>query len=240
MEKPSSDDATPNEDRARSAADRSAVPEGDGAPLEWDSLVPLLVHPTKVAILEAMRWTGEPLSASQLVEMVDDRKTGLSHVSYHMVFLARLGIVELVRRQPVRGASEGFYFFPRRTINQITREERDALYEQVVTRLTGMDDVRVAAERGDFDAADRLAREYRDYLTVLVNDLGWGTVQQRERIMLVTPREVLRRFFRRILDSAGESRAAQSEQRDEERRLAKADDLLERTSQRLLRRLGTS
>jgi hypothetical protein len=80
-------------------------------PFAWDALVPHIVHPLKVLIVEAMQWIDEPLSASDLTKVIDDEKYGLSHVSYHTVRLASAGVIEVVRTRPVRGSLEKFYFF---------------------------------------------------------------------------------------------------------------------------------
>lgn len=82
-----------------------------GEPFTWDALVPRIVHPLKVSIVEALSWIGEPLSASELTKVIGDEKYGLSHVSYHMVKLAKAGAIEVVRTRPVRGSLEKFYFF---------------------------------------------------------------------------------------------------------------------------------
>lgn len=82
-----------------------------GERFTWDALVPHIVHPLKVLILEALRWIDEPLSASDLTKVIDEEKYGLSHVSYHMVRLANAGAIEVVRTRPVRGSLEKFYFF---------------------------------------------------------------------------------------------------------------------------------
>jgi len=83
-----------------------------GESFTWDALVPHIVHPLKVIIIEALWWIGEPLSASDLTKVIEDEKYGLSHVSYHMVRLAKSGAIEVVRARPVRGSLEKFYFFP--------------------------------------------------------------------------------------------------------------------------------
>jgi DNA-binding transcriptional ArsR family regulator len=77
----------------------------------WDVLVPRVVHPLKVTIVEAMWWIGEPLSASDLTKVIDDEKFGLSHVSYHLIRLAEADAIEVVRQRRVRGSTEKFYFF---------------------------------------------------------------------------------------------------------------------------------
>jgi hypothetical protein len=74
----------------------------------WDSLVPHLVHPVKVAIIEAMEWVEVPLSPRQL-DQIFDEQFGVSLVSYHMRTLVDVGVVEKVGERPVRGAVQTFY-----------------------------------------------------------------------------------------------------------------------------------
>lgn len=77
-------------------------------PFNWGSLVPHLVHPVKVAIIEAMEWVEVPVSPRELDRVFDER-FGVSLVSYHMRTLADVGVVEKVRQQSVRGAVQTFY-----------------------------------------------------------------------------------------------------------------------------------
>lgn len=87
--------------------------EGDEPDFDWAWLVPRLVHPIKVAIVEAMLWIDRPISASEL-EKVFDGEIGLGLVSYHMKELAKLGAIAKVGERQVRGALQNFYFFPDR------------------------------------------------------------------------------------------------------------------------------
>jgi hypothetical protein len=82
----------------------------EGEPFDWLALVPLVAHPTKVAVIEALTWIGRPLSASLLRE-VFDREWSLSSVSYHVTTLADFGVLAKVGERPARGAMERFYFF---------------------------------------------------------------------------------------------------------------------------------
>jgi DNA-binding transcriptional ArsR family regulator len=81
--------------------------DGNGS-FEWGSLVPRLVHPLKVAIIEALEWIEAPLSAKEL-DLVLDEEFGLSLVSYHLRKLAEVGAVEKVEQRAVRGALQTFY-----------------------------------------------------------------------------------------------------------------------------------
>ena len=74
----------------------------------WETLVPLLVHPVKVEIIEAMAWIGLPLSATDLDRALRGQ-VGVSLLSYHLRKLAEVGALERVRQEPVRGAIQTFY-----------------------------------------------------------------------------------------------------------------------------------
>ncbi|HEY6730842.1 MAG TPA: hypothetical protein VI039_07450 [Solirubrobacterales bacterium] len=74
----------------------------------WDTLVPHLIRPVKVFIIEAMGWIDEPLSPSEL-DQVFEEEFGLSLVSYHVRTLVDVGALEKVGQQAVRGAIQNFY-----------------------------------------------------------------------------------------------------------------------------------
>lgn len=74
----------------------------------WESLVPHLIHPAKVMIIEAMQWVEVPVSPKEL-DRIFDEGFGVSLVAYHMRTLADVGVVERVRQQAVRGAVQSFY-----------------------------------------------------------------------------------------------------------------------------------
>lgn len=77
-------------------------------PFDWEALVPLLVHPAKVEIIEAMSWVAQPLSATDLDRILNGQ-LGVSLISYHLRKLAELKAIERVRQEPVRGAIQTFY-----------------------------------------------------------------------------------------------------------------------------------
>lgn len=78
---------------------------------DWSGLVALTVHPVKVAIVEALLWIDEPLSAVQFREILD-REYSVSPISYHLRSLATYGVLTEVSRRQVRGAIQKLYFFP--------------------------------------------------------------------------------------------------------------------------------
>lgn len=83
----------------------------EGEQFHWDALVPHVIHPVKVTIVEAMLWIDQPLSSTDLVKLMDDDEVYLSHVAYHVRKLAEAGALRPVRKRQVRGAIETFYFF---------------------------------------------------------------------------------------------------------------------------------
>jgi hypothetical protein len=83
----------------------------------------------------------------------------------------------------------------------ISAEQRDALYDQLLDRLTGIGDIEIAVQAGKFEDAGRLGQEFSDDLQLLVNDLGFGE-GDGEPIELTSPPEVLRRALPRLRDLA--------------------------------------
>lgn len=77
-----------------------------GRRFRWEVLVPLVVHPMRVEIIEAMEWIGRPLAASELSLILDHE---LSHLSYHVNELVKLGVLREVHNKKVRGALKRFY-----------------------------------------------------------------------------------------------------------------------------------
>ena len=67
-------------------------------------LVKGLAHPLRIAILRALE--DRTASPSEIAEEIE---APLGNVSYHVRFLARLGLVELAGTRPRRGAVEHYY-----------------------------------------------------------------------------------------------------------------------------------
>jgi len=68
-----------------------------------------VLHPVKVAILEAHLWIKRPLSAKDLERLFDDHSYYLSMISYHCNKLAEIGMLELWKKRLVRGAVENLF-----------------------------------------------------------------------------------------------------------------------------------
>jgi hypothetical protein len=79
----------------------------------------------------------------------------------------------------------------------ITAAQRDALYDQILDRLSGIGDIEVAIEAKNYDSAERIGREYSDDLRLLLDDLGIGD-GDGEPVELTAPPELLRRVLPRL------------------------------------------
>ena len=78
----------------------------------------------------------------------------------------------------------------------ITTSERDALYDQVLARLSGFGDLWLEVKGERFDEAERLGRELSDDLLLVSAGLGWGD-GDGEKVELRLPAGVLRRALSR-------------------------------------------
>jgi hypothetical protein len=119
----------------------------------------------------------------------------------------------------------------------ITAEERDALYEEVYARLSGIDDVWLTISSENYEEAERVAREFSDYLRLLLDDLGWGE-GSGESLELTTPPEVLRRIFTRMRDVAEVQRAQEEQERAEVQAREEQAQCLMETCERVLGAVG--
>ncbi|MDX6635548.1 MAG: hypothetical protein QOF06_1751 [Solirubrobacterales bacterium] len=115
--------------------------------------------------------------------------------------------------------------------------ERDALYEQIFVRLSGIDEVWMAAETGDYAWADQVAREFSDYLRLILDDLGWGE-GGGEPLELATPPDVLRRVCTQMQGRAEAQREMEEAERAESRAREERTQRLLETCRRVLGELG--
>jgi hypothetical protein len=83
----------------------------------------------------------------------------------------------------------------------ITAAQRDALYDQILDRLSGIGDIGIAIAAEDYDAAERIGRDYCEDLRLLLDDLGIGDGDGKP-VALVTPPDVLRRVLPRLRERA--------------------------------------
>jgi len=78
----------------------------------WEPFLPHLVHPIKVAIVEALLWIGQPLSAVQFGRVLRGVDDGFceSNVRYHVRHLVELGVLEVTSDYGGAPREKFFYF----------------------------------------------------------------------------------------------------------------------------------
>lgn len=84
---------------------------------------------------------------------------------------------------------------------RVSTEERDALRDLILDKLSGIDDLGLAISRKDHRKAEHLAQLYHDYLTVILVDLGWGD-RGPSADALASPPEVVARVCGRLREAA--------------------------------------
>jgi hypothetical protein len=90
----------------------------------------------------------------------------------------------------------------------ITAVQRDALYDQILNRLSGIGDIVLAIQLENYDLAERLGCEYSDDLRLLLDGLGFGDGDGQPVELTASP-EVLRRVLPRMRDLAIDLAASQ-------------------------------
>jgi hypothetical protein len=115
----------------------------------------------------------------------------------------------------------------------ITAEQRDALYEHILVRLTGINDINIALENEDFGEASRLSDEFGDYLRLLHDGLGWGESAQGP-VELSAPTDVVSRSLVRMRERAEAEDRLEAEESAELEARRKQNRLVRETCSRVL------
>jgi hypothetical protein len=105
---------------------------------------------------------------------------------------------------------------------KITADQREALYVQVLDHLSGIADLGLAIDAGEYEKADRLGHEFADDLRLLLDDLGWPErdgVPPEGCVELTMAPGDLRRAIGRLRDEAAEMFADTLPRSKEERAL---------------------
>lgn len=79
---------------------------------DWEALVPHVIHPVRVAMIETFGWIGEPLSATDFEKIFASSNYTTSNLSYHLGKLTKAGVLVKVDEEESRGSVRKFYFFP--------------------------------------------------------------------------------------------------------------------------------
>lgn len=90
---------------------REGPQTGEGSiPVDWERLARATIHPLRVSILEILGMDGGRAMSPK--ELSFELRIPLSNADYHVNELAKAGLIVLVRRRKVRGATEHFYALP--------------------------------------------------------------------------------------------------------------------------------
>ncbi len=82
--------------------------EGDG-PFDWNVVVPHVMHPLQVAVVEAMVWIDVPLSPSDLTQIFMEQLP-LEDVAYHVRRLTDIEVLVQVEARANRGWQRKWFF----------------------------------------------------------------------------------------------------------------------------------
>lgn len=106
--------ATPKSTPPSSTGSRGGADDRAGdEQLIWRSLVPRLVHPARLQIVEALIDRGEPMSAAELAPLVPVAEGNIDLVRYHAKAMTKAGALEVVdaeRPQAGAGPAELTFF----------------------------------------------------------------------------------------------------------------------------------
>jgi hypothetical protein len=83
----------------------------------------------------------------------------------------------------------------------IDREPRQTLHRMVRRHVSGIQDVDLMIKAGDFAAAERHGREFREDV-LLLDALGWDPDDSRDTYALTAPPEELIRMLTRLREDA--------------------------------------
>jgi helix-turn-helix protein len=89
---------------------RSRPPAASFRPVDWQRLARANTHPLRVSILEAFGIDGGRTMSS--TDLSYELQAPLANVNYHVMELAKHGLLVLSHRRRVRGATEHFYRLP--------------------------------------------------------------------------------------------------------------------------------
>jgi hypothetical protein len=84
---------------------------GQSDQFDWGFLVPRVIHPMQVGIIEAISYVGIPLSAADLRRSFGENLS-VSHISYHVSSLAKVGALVLAEEHQPRGRFASYYEIP--------------------------------------------------------------------------------------------------------------------------------
>lgn len=120
-----------------------------------------------------------------------------------------------------------------------TADQRNAVRDSIVDRMSGIGDIRLFIQRGELDAARRLGEEYADDLRLLNDGLGWEEEATGE-VQVDLSADLLERTLSRHCHLALANEASEIAERDDRKRSQEVNLHLVETCSRLLAELKGS
>ena len=108
------------------------------------------------------------------------------------------------------------------TTIEISREQRHPLHRLATQHISGIGDVYLMIEQGDFATAERFGLEFGEDIRML-NDLGWDPDDARDSYALMQPRHELIEALKRLRLDAEDGLDAPE---DEKRKREEYDELI--------------
>jgi DNA-binding transcriptional ArsR family regulator len=160
-------------------------------------LVKGLAHPLRVQILRVLQ--GRIASPSEIAEEID---APLGNVSYHVRFLARVGLIELASTKPRRGAVEHYYRAVGRVRitdeawAQVPQVVKNSLISSTLDELGGY--IGAAASVGGFDRQDaNVSRQ-----SIVIDEQGFAELAAAAKQLLDRAYEIESESAERLADTA--------------------------------------
>jgi hypothetical protein len=97
----------------------------------------------------------------------------------------------------------------------ISGEQRDALYDHILLKLSAFGDLQLALDRGDIETATRLGRRFSDGLRLIQDELGWGVGSSASYELRTIPPAELARILAGIRDDAADEYEAERAEQEE-------------------------
>lgn len=138
-----------------------------------DRLVKAMTHPLRMRILTRLH--GKVASPRQVAAELEER---LGTIAYHFRYLKDLELIELVRTEPRRGATEHFYrglerpYLSEDMWAQVAPAARASVSAVVVNDI--VQDVKRSIQEGRFDARED---RHLSRVPLLIDEQGWEDVR---------------------------------------------------------------
>ncbi|HEX6781570.1 MAG TPA: hypothetical protein VF125_06000 [Solirubrobacterales bacterium] len=76
---------------------------------DWERVVPRIVNPTKIAIINLLRRERRPLSAAKMRRLTTEVEVTQAQMNYHCDTLLKAEVLEEVSAPPTAAANERFF-----------------------------------------------------------------------------------------------------------------------------------